>query len=127
MPESSPVYEMDPPLEPGWFMYVETTNKKSRWGKDLHIVCADGNVIAVPHVKVADKTVVSARDFKNGYEIHNGIGWFGHVDESEVTPGMSGVRITKRREEYAKTMRKRMGLRKKDFERLYNMKVNARS
>ncbi|ORZ00375.1 formyl transferase [Syncephalastrum racemosum] len=126
MPESSPVYELDPPLEPGWFMYVETTAKKSRWGKDLHIVCADGNVIAVPHVKVADKDVVSARDFKNGYEIHNDVGWFGHVEEDEVTPGMSGVRITKRREEYAKSIRKRMGLRKKDFERLYRIKLNAR-
>lgn len=118
LPRNSPVYDIDPPLEPNEFVY----NPEDM---TLHVCCRDGNPIAFTHIKAEGSDAITARDFRNGYEVRNERGRFGYVSEDEVRVGMSGVRLTKRREEYAKTIRKRMGLRKKEYIELYG-KMNER-
>lgn len=71
--------------------------------------------------------MIDARDFKNGYEIRDNVGQFGYIAEDQVAPGMSGVRVTKRREEYNKTIRRRMKMRKAEFEAVFNKTLDSRS
>ncbi|KAI8139305.1 hypothetical protein BJV82DRAFT_258121 [Fennellomyces sp. T-0311] len=116
IPERSPMYDMDPAPEPGTFVYDDQS-------QTLHVSCADGNPVAVTHIKAEGSNAITARDFVNGYEIRDHTGQFGYFTEDEIHPGMSGVRVTKRREEYTKSIRRKMKMRKKDFERLYNVKT----
>ncbi|KAI9315975.1 formyl transferase [Dichotomocladium elegans] len=114
LPNHSPLYNQE--VEPGTFMF-------NREDKSLHISCADGGVVAVTHLKAEGANIIEARDFINGYEIRDDTGQFGYFSEDAVGPGMSGVRVQKRRSEYNKTIRKRMGMRRKDFESLYGIRL----
>ncbi|KAI9488042.1 formyl transferase [Zychaea mexicana] len=115
LPDDSPLYYMENEAEPGTFVYDEKTST-------LHISCADGGAVAVTHIKAEGSDVISARDFINGYEIRDQMGQFGYFSEEDIHPEMSGVRVTKRREEYNKTIRRRMKMRKKEFEEVYGKK-----
>ncbi|KAG2226466.1 hypothetical protein INT45_014210, partial [Circinella minor] len=116
LPSDSPLYYMREEPEPGTFMYDDET-------KALHIYCADGVAVAVTHIKAEGSNAISARDFNNGYEIRDQTGQFGYFTEEDIKPGMSGVRVIKRREEYNKTIRRRMKMRKHEFEELYGKKA----
>ncbi|KAL1931459.1 hypothetical protein VTP01DRAFT_9601 [Rhizomucor pusillus] len=120
LPKKSPLLTLSPPPEPGTFAYDQAT-------KSLHVCCADLNPIALTHIKAEDSGVIDARDFKNGYEIRDNVGQFGYIAEDQVAPGMSGVRVTKRREEYNKTIRRRMKMRKAEFEAVFNKTLDSRS
>lgn len=120
LPKESPLLTLSPPPEPGTFAYDQAT-------KSLHVCCADLNPIALTHIKAEDSGVIDARDFKNGYEIRDNVGQFGYIAEDQVAPGMSGVRVTKRREEYNKTIRRRMKMRKAEFEAVFNKTLDSRS
>ena len=116
LPHDSPLYYMEEEPEPGTFMYDDRTEA-------LHVSCADGVAIAVTHIKAEGSNAIAARDFVNGYEIRNHTGQFGYFTEEEIKVGMSGVRVTKRREEYNKSIRRRMRMRKREFEELYGRKA----
>ncbi|KAI8098512.1 formyl transferase [Halteromyces radiatus] len=113
LPLDSPFYDdHHSTFPPGTFMLDKRT-------KTLHIMCADGQVIGVTHLKAENKNAITAKDFINGYEIRH-TGQFNiNVDPSTVKPGQSGVRITKRREFYEKTIRKRLGIRKEVYNKIY--------
>ncbi|KAI9026547.1 hypothetical protein CLU79DRAFT_52451 [Phycomyces nitens] len=111
LPTDSPVYRYNPPLEPGHFVFEEST-------ESIHVCCADGNVVGFTHIQAESKNIISAKDFVNGYEIRNDVGQFGEMDEDDIEAGMSGVRVTKKRSEYNKVIRKRLRLRKVDYERI---------
>ncbi|CDS03004.1 hypothetical protein LRAMOSA00406 [Lichtheimia ramosa] len=118
LPKDSPIYDMET-VTPGTFVYCPQE-------KALHICCADGNPVAVTHIKAEGSSSIEARDFVNGYEIRNRTGQFGYFEPDEIQPGMSGVRVQKRRSEFNKTIRKRMGMRREEFEKLYNTKLDTR-
>ncbi|CAO3625531.1 unnamed protein product [Cunninghamella blakesleeana] len=112
LPEDSPFYNTDTVYEPGTFM-LHPKNKH------LHVVCSDQQVIAITHLKAENKNAIKAQDFINGYEIKK-TGQFDFVvDPTTVKPGQSGVRETKRRAFYEKTIRKRLGLRRETYDRIY--------
>ncbi|KAG0175374.1 hypothetical protein DFQ30_008766 [Apophysomyces sp. BC1015] len=119
IPEDSPIYHEQTPPEPGQFIFEDAT-------KTLHVACADGNAIAFTHIKADSKDTISVKDFVNGYEIHGGYGQFGVFDEDYVKPGKSGVRVTKRRHEYAKSIRKRLGMRRFEYDYHYHGKTSGR-
>ncbi|CAO3577578.1 unnamed protein product [Absidia cylindrospora] len=123
LPSDSPFYRFNDNIEghpPGSFMLDTKTDH-------LHILCADGLVIGVTHLKVENKKAILPKDFINGYEIHNNIGHFNvTVDPSEVQPGQSGVRQNKRRINYEKTIRKRLGIRRETYDKIYKPAAAAK-
>lgn len=119
LPKESPIYDLET-VTPGTFVYCSEE-------KALHICCADGNPVAITHIKAEGSASIDARDFVNGYEIRNRTGQFGYFDEHEIQPGMSGVRVQKRRSEYNKSIRRRIGMRRETFENLYNTKLSTRN
>ncbi|KAF7728336.1 Golgi transport complex subunit 4 [Apophysomyces ossiformis] len=119
LPEDSPIYDFEPPLEPGAFIFDDKSST-------LHVACADGNAIAFTHIKADSKDTITVKDFVNGYEIHGGLGQFGILGEDYVEPGKSGVRVTKRRHEYAKSIRKRLGMRRFEYDYHYQSKTSGR-
>lgn len=116
LPSESPFYEFSVDTDaypPGSFMLDNKTDH-------LHILCADGLVIGVTHLKAQNKNAILAKDFINGYDIHNNLGQFNHtVDPADVKPGQSGVRVNKRRVDYEKSIRKRLGIRHQAYDRIY--------
>ncbi|ORZ25439.1 formyl transferase [Absidia repens] len=120
LPSDSPFYRLSGDVDehpPGSFMLDNKTDH-------LHILCADGLVIGLTHLKVENKKAILPKDFINGYEIHNNIGQFDvTVDPANVQPGQSGVRQNKRRINYEKSIRRRLGMRRDTYDRIY--KPNA--
>ncbi|RUS14048.1 formyl transferase, partial [Endogone sp. FLAS-F59071] len=102
LPTSSPAHGVIPYPQPGTIFWDFDT-------ESMHVVCADGNLIGITHVKAEAKKVVRSYDFFNGYAVRSGQGKFGMFDNEEgVEPGVSGVQVTKRREDYTKSIKKRL-------------------
>lgn len=102
LPTSSPAHGVIPYPQPGTIFWDFDT-------ESMHVVCADSNLIGVTHIKAEAKSVVRSYDFFNGYAVRSGKGKFGMFDNEEgVEPGVSGVKVTKRREDYTKTIKKRL-------------------
>ncbi|KAI8335783.1 formyl transferase [Chlamydoabsidia padenii] len=117
LPEDSPFYDQQESSPPGSFMLDQKTGI-------IHIMCADGLAIGVTHVKAENKNAILAKDFINGYEIRKSGGIF-NVKPSldDIQPGQSGVRVNKRRMDYEKSIRKRLGLRRETYDRIYRQSV----
>lgn len=117
LPSDSPFYHLtdnaDAQYPPGSFMLDSKT-------LHLHIMCADGLVIGVTHLKAESKKAILPKDFINGYDIRNNLGHFNYsVDPADVRPGQSGVKVNKRRIDYEKSIRKRLGMRRETYDKIY--------
>jgi methionyl-tRNA formyltransferase len=113
LPDDSPLYHEEGTRAPGSFIEDPKTGA-------LHVMCADGLVIGVVHLKAEGKKTIRGKDFVNGYEIRKSGGIFNvEPDIDSIKPGQSGVRLTKRREEYGKVIRKRLGMRREVYDKIY--------
>ncbi|RUS33623.1 formyl transferase [Jimgerdemannia flammicorona] len=84
LPIKSPAHIAVPFPDPGTIFWDFDT-------KTMHVVCADGNVIGLTHIKAESRKEIPAYDFFNGYSVRSGDGRFGAFDdESEIEPGKSG-------------------------------------
>ncbi|RUS21794.1 hypothetical protein BC937DRAFT_91436, partial [Endogone sp. FLAS-F59071] len=98
LPTSSPAHGVIPYPQPGTIFWDFDT-------KSMQVVCADGNLIGITHVKAEAKKAVRSHDFFNGYAVRSGQGRFGMFNNKEgVEPGVSGVQV----EDYTKTIKKRL-------------------
>lgn len=113
LPKDSPFYHEEGTRAPGSFIEDPDTGA-------LHIMCADGLVIGAVHVKAEGKKTIRGKDFVNGYEIRKSGGIFNvKPDIESIKPGQSGVRVNKRRINFEKTIRKRLGMRREMYDRIY--------
>lgn len=66
---------------PGSFAWDKPT-------KSIHIIFADGSIVACSHLKVENKGIISAKDFTNGYQVEGQFGASLSTDDLIVKQNM---------------------------------------